>query len=283
MTTTTTPQFVTSADGTRIACETHGTGPALILVDGAMCRRQMGPSPALWPLLADAFAVTFYDRRGRGDSGDAAGVVPGQAPADVVDREIDDLIAVAAAVAGDAGVFVYGSSSGAMLAARATARGLKVKKLVLHEPPLALDGTRVPEPIDYQAQIGAFVANHKPGDAVKLFMRVVGVPAPALVIMRFIPGLWKKLTVSAHTLPYDFALLGDTQTGGPLPVAVRDVFARIAVPTLLLVGGKSPPYMHHAVKTAAALITTSTTTVLPGQEHNVSPKAIAPRLRAFFT
>ena len=34
---------VTSADGTTIAYERTGSGPALVLVDGAMCYRGAGP------------------------------------------------------------------------------------------------------------------------------------------------------------------------------------------------------------------------------------------------
>jgi hypothetical protein len=39
-------------DGTRIAYERSGKGPALILVDGALCSRAFGPMPKLAPFLA---------------------------------------------------------------------------------------------------------------------------------------------------------------------------------------------------------------------------------------
>ncbi|HYL42566.1 MAG TPA: alpha/beta hydrolase, partial [Ktedonobacteraceae bacterium] len=38
---------VTSKDGTVIAYSQVGQGPALILVDGALCYREFGPSKAL--------------------------------------------------------------------------------------------------------------------------------------------------------------------------------------------------------------------------------------------
>lgn len=38
----------TSADGTVFAYERSGTGPAMVLVDGAMCSRDFGPTRA-WP------------------------------------------------------------------------------------------------------------------------------------------------------------------------------------------------------------------------------------------
>ena len=67
---------VKSKDGTTIAYERSGNGPALILVDGALCSRAFGPSPKLAPLLARHFTVFAYDRRGRGQSGDTPPYAP---------------------------------------------------------------------------------------------------------------------------------------------------------------------------------------------------------------
>lgn len=202
---------VTSKDGTRIAYVQHGSGPPLLLVDGAMCSTTFGPMPKLAPRLSDRFTVVHYDRRGRGDSGDQ--------PQYAVEREIEDVQALVNALGGEA--YVYGTSSGAVLAARAVAAGVKAKGLVLHEPPLSLDGTRHPDPADFREQIGRAVAEGRRGDAVKMFMRVVGVPAIGIFFMRIIPGVWRPATAVAHTLPYDFAVLGDTQSGGPLPGRAR--------------------------------------------------------------
>ena len=77
---------VRSKDGTPIAYERSGTGPALILVDGALCSRAFGPSPKLAPLLAQHFTVFAYDRRGRGQSGDTQPYSPG--------REVEDIAAL---------------------------------------------------------------------------------------------------------------------------------------------------------------------------------------------
>lgn len=263
---------VTSKDGTRIAYVQHGSGPPLLLVDGAMCSTTFGPMPKLAPRLSDRFTVVHYDRRGRGDSGDQ--------PQYAVEREIEDVQALVNALGGEA--YVYGTSSGAVLAARAVAAGVKAKGLVLHEPPLSLDGTRHPDPADFREQIGRAVAEGRRGDAVKMFMRVVGVPAIGIFFMRIIPGVWRPATAVAHTLPYDFAVLGDTQSGGPFPDELAAALARIEVPTMVLVGGKSPPYLHHAAKSVADRIRGAQVRVLPGQTHNVDAKAIAPVLRERF-
>ncbi|WP_428839464.1 alpha/beta fold hydrolase, partial [Amycolatopsis pretoriensis] len=55
-----------SADGTKIAYTRAGSGPALVLVDGAMCYRGSSPNDALAKELATRFTVYTYDRRGRG-------------------------------------------------------------------------------------------------------------------------------------------------------------------------------------------------------------------------
>src|SRR5919205_1078129 len=114
---------VTSRDGTRIAFDQSGKGPALILVVGAFNDRATGASLA--QSLEPHFTVFNYDRRGRGESGDTAPYA--------LEREIEDIDAVIGAAGGSA--YLYGSSSGAALALKAAASGLPIRKLALWEPP----------------------------------------------------------------------------------------------------------------------------------------------------
>jgi pimeloyl-ACP methyl ester carboxylesterase len=264
--------MVTSKDGTRITCQRIGSGPPLILVDGAFCRRSFGPMPALAKQLAPHFTVTFYDRRGRGDSGDA--------PTYEVDREIEDIAALVDSIGGEA--FVYGTSSGAVLAARAVAAGVKATKLAIYEPPLSLDGTHFPDPPDFVQQITAMLAADRRGEAVKLFMKVVGVPRFGILMMQLMP-VFSGLKRTAHTLPYDFQILGDTQRGGPLPAELEHALKSITASTLVMAGGKSPPYLKHAARRVAETIPGGRSTIVPGQTHNASAKALAPGLIEFFT
>lgn len=264
---------VTSKDGTSIAYERIGSGPPLLLVDGAFCSRSFGPMRALAKRLAPRFTVAFYDRRGRGKSGDS--------PTYEVANEIDDIEALVKALGGEA--FVYGTSSGALLAARAVAAGIRARKLAIYEPPLALDGTHRPEPADYIEQIATMLSAGRRGDAVKLFMSVVGVPRIGILIMRLVPGVFRGLEATAHTLPYDFAVLGDTQRGGPLPAELEQALRSIRVPTLVMTGGKSPAWMHHATRRVADVVPGSVTSIVAGQNHNASARAIAPALFEFFS
>src|SRR5260370_19709367 len=196
---------VLSKDGTPIAFDRIGKGPAIILVDGALCYRASGPSGPLAAILAEKFTVFTYDRRGRGDSGNT--------PPYAVQREVEDLEALMDEAGGSA--FVYGISSGAALALEAANQGLAIEKLALYEAPFIVDDSRAPIPKDYLVQLNGLISADPPSDAVKLFMKLVGVPTIFISLMRFMPA-WSKLTAVAPTLPYDITIVQRNQRWKPL-------------------------------------------------------------------
>jgi hypothetical protein len=83
----------TSKDGTSIAFEKSGDGPVVILVDGALCYRKLGPMGPIARELASGFTVFTYDLRGRGESEDTAPYS--------VDREVDDIEALISSFGAD--------------------------------------------------------------------------------------------------------------------------------------------------------------------------------------
>ncbi len=255
---------VISQDGTAIAYDRVGQGPPLILVDGALCSRAFGPMPKLAPLLAKDFTVYLYDRRGRGESGDTLPYSK--------DRELDDLAALIAVAGGPAAL--VGLSSGAALALEAAAAGLPISRVVAYEPPyVEPDGETRGRA--HGRRLTELIAAGDRGGAVRYFMRdMVNVPAPVVFMMRLMPWVWGKLKAVAHTLPYDAAVMGDfTVPFGRL--------GGIAVPTLVMCGGKTDARLKRAAAGVAGALARSQAKTLAGQTHNVSAAVLAPAVVEF--
>jgi pimeloyl-ACP methyl ester carboxylesterase len=259
---------VRSKDGTRIVFERFGSGPALILVDGALCYRGSGPSRPLARLLAERFTVFIYDRRGRGDSGDTKPYA--------IEREIEDLGALIAEAGGTS--CVYGVSSGAALALEAAHRGLPIRKLALYESPCIVDDTHAPIPGDFLTRLNGLVAEDRRGDAVKMFLGLVDLPAIAMLLMPLLPA-WSKLKSVAHTLPYDITIVQDNQRGTPFPAGR---WAGATMPTLAMDGSKSPAWMRNGMRALGGVLPNATFRTLEGQTHMLKADAAAPVLTEFF-
>jgi hypothetical protein len=254
-------ETVTSADGTTIAFDQLGTGAPLVLVAGASCDR--GVDARIADGLAAHFTVLNYDRRGRGDSADT--------PPYAVEREIEDLEILLAAAGGSAAV--VGLSSGAVLAAYAAAAGLPITHLVIWEPPFRLDPAARQAAREYDEKTRALLAEGRRGDALELFMTMVGIPAEMIAGMRQ-SAYWAQGEKLAPTLAYDAAVMGD----GSIP---GERFATITAATAVFTGGASPDWFRAAGKAAADAIPGSAYRELPGQTHDVAPDVLAVAVREF--
>jgi pimeloyl-ACP methyl ester carboxylesterase len=254
---------VTSTDGTAIAFDQLGSGPPLIMVVGAFnTRSTTGPLAAA---LQDQFTILNYDRRGRGDSTDT--------PPYAVEREIEDIEVLLAAAGGSAAL--VGLSSGGALAAHAAASGLPVGHLLMWEPPFRIDQEGQRAATDYNATLTALLAEDRRGDALELFMRMVGLPDEMIAGIRQSP-YWALGETLAPTLAYDAAVMGD----GSVPA---DSFARITCPTVVLAGGASPEWFRESARAGAAAIPGAAYDVLPDQTHDVSADVLAAAVQAFVT
>lgn len=258
---------VKSADGTPIAYEATGTGPALILVGGAFCDRTAPTSgTALAALLADRFTVFSYDRRGRGGSGDTAPWA--------LARELEDLAALITVAGGEACVF--GNSSGGLLALDAAAQGLAIGRLALYEPPVILDPTRAKDFEKLAGQLDEAARTGRRGDAVELyFTRVMQLPAPAVAQMKKAP-MWQGLEALAHTLSFDLRI---TARG---PARLQGL-AAVPSPSLVMDGGASPPWMRDAIQRLARAIPRGRSLTLEGQTHAVDVPTLAQALGEFLS
>ena len=267
-----TQQSVTSRDGTTIALERMGAGPAIVLVAPALSDRS--GYAKLTRHLAAKFSVINYDRRGRGQSGDT---LPYAA-----EREVEDLAAVIQAGGGE--VYLFGSSSGAVLALNAANRlGNQVLGLFLYEPPLIVDGSHPPMPQDLARQIQSLVASGSRHEAVKLFFhKGMGIPSVFVTMMRWLMPGWSRMAAIAHTIPYDLAILDGTQTGCGLPA---DRWVDVQVPTLVMVGGRSEAFFHAGAKALTEMLPSAEYRRLEGGHHGsvvMGPKGIAAAIEEFF-
>ena len=255
--------IVVSNDGTRIAFETSGSGPALVLVPGALGYKDFPYLRKLAAEIAKDFRVFSYDRRGRGGSTDTKPYS--------VDKEIDDLAAVCREAGGRP--VVVGISSGAALALEAAARGVPMSHLIAFEAPYMVGTHRKPTHARYEADLTSLIARDDRDGAVKLFMRTVGVPAFFVALMRLLP-FWKDFRRVAHTLPYDAAIM----SGFELPASR---LARIRVPTVVVGGGKSPASLKAAVRAVTAAVPDAELVEIPKQSHAIQPSALAPVIQRF--
>jgi pimeloyl-ACP methyl ester carboxylesterase len=254
---------ITSADGTTIAFRRLGDGAPLVIVGGAF--NDGATAAPLAELLAGSFAVYTYDRRGRGSSGDTAPYAP--------DREIEDLHVLIARAGGS--VHLFGHSSGAVLALRATAASANgaVAKLALYEPPFTADRGLPPDALD---NVLAMIAEDRRGDAVAEFLRVgPQVPDAVIAQMRQTP-VWAGFERIAHTLPYDMAVVGDGRVPTELAAGVR-------VPVLVMDGGLSPSWAQKAVTDLAGALPNASHKRFEDQDHGVAPAVLAPVLKRFFS
>jgi pimeloyl-ACP methyl ester carboxylesterase len=261
-------QTITSKDGTKIAYDKLGQGPAVILVSGTIMARS--GFAELAQRLASDFTVYNYDRRGRGDSTDTQPFA--------VDREIEDIETLIDEAGGSA--FVYGISSGASLAMEAAAvLGDKVKRLAMYEASYdesegAAEGWRT-----YRSNLDEALAANRHSDAIVLFMKMVGVPDDMITSVKN-SSMWPGLEAIAPTLRYDAAAMGDDRSA-PVDRAVK-----VKTQTLVMDGGASfqmVPFMRATAEKLAKTIPNAQRRTIEGQGHDISPDALAPVLIEFFS
>jgi pimeloyl-ACP methyl ester carboxylesterase len=252
---------VVSKDGTTIAYQKTGDGPPIVLLNGGF--RDHTIFDEFVPELAPRCTTYVYDRRGRGESGDA----PGYA----VEREIEDLDAVIAEAGGAAVVFA--GSSGANLALLAALSGSPITKLALHEPYFRVDGYERP-PADFLDNLRALLAENKRSEAAEYFLaRLVGFTPDLIARWRNGP-LWATNETNAHTLVYDTAICGDFR----LPA---DRLAALQTQSLVINSDNTSDWLRAAAQATAAALPNARGVELPGSWHRVQPDVLGRVLSDF--
>jgi len=139
------------------------------------------------------------------------------------------------------------------------------------EPPFRLDAGSRRAALEFADRTRALLAEGRRGDALELFMTMVGLPPEAVAGARQSP-YWALGERLAPTLAYDNAVVGD----GSIPA---ERYAAITAPVAVLTGGASPDWFRAAGRAAAAAIPGATYGELPGQTHDVAADALAPAVR----
>ncbi|WP_292518390.1 alpha/beta hydrolase [Methanoculleus sp.] len=236
---------VRSNDGTLIAYERSGTGPALVLVHGTTADHTRWGR--ILPMLERTFTVYAVDRRGRGRSGDSA--------AYAIEREYEDIAAVVNSISGP--VNLLGHSYGALISLEAALRVTNLNRLVLYEPALPVGLPMYPP--GARAKIQALLdAGDREGVLLAFYRDVVEVPEDQLAVLRKDPS-WAARLEAAHTIPREFA---DEDY-----IFEPSRFKDLDVPTLLLQGEESPRYLKAATEAVHAALPASRIVVMPGEQH----------------
>jgi len=249
-------------DGTTLAYQVGGRGPALLVVGGALSDKDA--VLPMRPLLERHFTVVAFDRRGRGESGDTSPYA--------VARELED---IAALLETTGARFVYGHSSGAILSLRAVIAGVHMDKLAVNEPPFIVPGTRPAPAADLAARLQARVDAADGEGALRLFLsESVGIPAPALEQMSK-GSMWSRMVALGPSTVHDATLASDS--------AIPTVeLAKLALPMLVLSGTASFPWIAETAHAVAEAIPGAALQRLEGQTHSPTPEVLAPVLARFF-
>ena len=247
---------VNSADGTRIAYHRTGDGPVIVVVNGALSRAV--DAAGLADALVDAgYTAVTWDRRARGDSGDARGSAP--------EREVEDLTAVIEASGGAAAVL--GHSSGAILALYAASAGVPTGTLFLSEPPMRFGMDEPPD--DLAERLQALVDEGRLGDAVTTFqLENVGLPR-AMVDQFRASDQFEAVVPLAQSTVYDTTLVRQVSPPPPALLAV-------AQPVVVLRGEQTFPMLITAADRLADEIDGAELVIVPESVmHRPDPAATA--------
>jgi len=236
-----------SRDGTPIAYQQSGAGSPLVLVHGtAAARNRWDP---ILPPLERRFRVYAMDRRGRGESGDADRYA--------IEREFEDVAALVDSIGEPVDLVAH--SYGALCALEACLLTTNVRRLVLYEPPLPLDGVEIyPEGFVERLQ-SLLDAGDREGVATAFMREVVRMPPHEFELFRASPA-WPARLAAAHTLPREL------RTHAVYRFEARR-FKALDIPTLLLLGGDSPDFFRAATAAVEAALPNVRLVVMAGQQH----------------
>jgi pimeloyl-ACP methyl ester carboxylesterase len=238
---------IISQDGTSIAYDSSGRGPALLLVHGG------SSTPERWRPIVPAFEMAFtvhrMARRGVGGSGEAVDYA--------VERQAEDIAAVVDAIGGL--VDVLGHSFGGLCTLEAALRTSNIRRLILYEAPI------LPLlPLGFPDRLQVLVdAGDRDSAWATLNREVVKMPEHEIELQSRQPAHAARLA-SMHIVVHEARAIERYRFD-----AAR--YVGVTIPTLLLVGGDSPTWAQTATQTIHQALPHSRIVVLCCPANSTSP------------
>jgi pimeloyl-ACP methyl ester carboxylesterase len=261
-------RLVHSRDGTSIASFWSGDGPPLILVHGATADHTTFRT--VGPLLAPSFALHAIDRRGRGASGDT--------PPYAIEREYEDVAAVAEMLAAETGrpVDVFGHSYGGRCALGAALLTDSIRRVISYEgAPTPPDSSYHPPGIEGRLR-GRLAAGDRDGALAVFMTEVVGMGPADLAAFQADP-IWPVRAAAAGTILRELEAEAD-------PAASLDRLAAVRQPVLQLLGSESLPVFRDATIALDERLAEGRIVVIEGARHaahHTHPAIVAEAIRTF--
>ncbi len=271
----------TSADGTTIGYRQKGLGPGMLLLPGGMQASQH--YMRLATALSDALTVYVVDRRGRGLSGPHGDQY-------CMIRECEDVDALLAQTGAH---FVFGHSSGALIALQAALTLPRIHKVAIYEPPLSLHGSISSSWIP---RFDREIAEGKPTSALITFLKADHLSRlPRWLLLPLLKWYLRreKQTLFPNDIPLE-ALIPTQRFDGLLVKEMDgslETFAVVPADVLLLGGAKSPAFLRDILDALNHTLPHVKRVEYPDLAHSApnpsrptqqGPERIAGDLRAFF-
>lgn len=240
---------VTSADGTTIAFERTGSGPPLVLVHGVTDVQGYWDLTGVRSAFEDHFTVYAIDRRGRGESGDAAEYE--------LEREAEDVAEVVDSI-GDP-VVLLGHSGGALYSLEAAMRTDNLRKLIVNEPPVMIGDYEL-DAKEVVAEMNQLLDDGENEQVLILFLQEEAHLTPDEIDVARSAPVWQDMVDAAHTLPREWQTITEYEFD-----AGR--FADMTTPTLVSGGSESSPVYKDSTVTLTEALPNSRLVTFDGQSH----------------
>jgi pimeloyl-ACP methyl ester carboxylesterase len=273
-TTTYTTHTVRSQDGAKISYLTLGSGPAVLVIPGALS--MAADYTAFASALAEHFAVHIIERRGRGLSSP-------QGDDYSMRKEREDVLALQQETGAS---FLVGHSFGGLVALEVARNNPSLTKVAVYEPGVSLDGSI---PMDWMPGYQKKLAEKKYLDAFVEFSLGVG-PDRARNTPAWLMKLLLPLFLSSHERKLMLGLLPENlrehQEVARLDSSYEN-YREIAAEVLLMYGGKSNSrWVDLAMERLATVLPRSETQVFPKLDHfgidKKGPREVARAVSAYF-